>query len=135
MAKLVLISIAALSKGQQQVSAQKPQQPKTQSNVQLQRQETIQSVSNDQTYRPITFPSGDEPLTNDRIQPIPTLNNNLVPQNVEQKSTTKIDSELVRPTRVVVATVANVANRYQDDQLDYIRDFAWTLFQVILNLP
>lgn len=40
--------------------------------------------------------------------------------------------ELARPTRVAVAaaTSATVPNRYTIDQLDYVRDFSWTMFQV-----
>lgn len=147
--KLVLILIVTLSKGQQQVSAQKQQhqqqfaelftvsnKPKPQGNVQIQKQQiqqqdSVQS-SGEQTYRPITFPSGEEPLTNDRIQPLPAFSNNSVAQAVDQKTTTRNSpQELTRPTRVVMAaTVANVENRYTDDQLDYIRDFSWNMFQV-----
>lgn len=103
--------------------------------VQIQRQPIQQQgpMQNfeEQSYRPITFPSGEEVLTSDRIQHVPTLNTNLI-QNVEQKTPQPIIQELTRPTRLVMAaTVANIDNRYTDDEFDYVRDFAWTLFQVI----
>lgn len=142
--KLVLILCVALSKGQQQQSTHQQQyqqqftdlfaasnSPKPQVSVQIQKQPIQQQSFEEQSYRPITFPSGEEVLTNDRIQPVPTLNTNLI-QNVEQKTPQPIFQEISRPTRVVMAaTVANSDNRYTDDQFDYVRDFAWTLFQVI----
>lgn len=146
--KLVLILCVALGKGQQQLSIHQQQyqqqftdlfaassKPKPQVSVQIQKQPIQQQnpikIFEEQSYRPITFPSGGEVLTSDRIQPVSTLNTNLI-QNVEQKAPQPILSELTRPTRVVMAAmVSNIDNRYTDDQFDYIRDFAWTLFQVI----
>lgn len=107
---------------------------KSQETVQIQKQPIQQQdpVQNfeEQSYRPITFPSGEELLTSDRIQPVPTFSTNLL-QNVEQKTQPSIIQELTRPTRAVMAaTVANIDSRYTDDQFDYVRDFAWKLFQV-----
>lgn len=96
----------------------------------IQQQDPIQNFEQ-QSYRPITFPSGEEVLTSDRIQLVPTSNTNLI-RNVEQKTPQPIFQELTRPTRVfMAATVANINNRYTHDRFDYVRDFAWTLFQVI----
>lgn len=138
-----VLTIAALSKGQQQ--QQKPLQQqinelltttshksKPQPIVEIEKQQIQQKEpipsAGEQTYRPITFPTSDEDLT-DRFQ-APLVNNNLVTPNVEAKVTTP-QQELTRPTRrVMAATVANVENRYTDDQLDYVRDFAWKMFQV-----
>lgn len=132
-----------ISKGQQQLSIQRPQyqqqftdlfassnKPKPQVSVQIQEQPTQQQDPlkkiEEQSFRPITFPSAGEVLT---IAQNPTLNTNSI-QNAEQKIPEPIYQELTRPTRVAIA--ASVQNNlHTDDQFDYVRDFAWTLFQVI----
>lgn len=130
--KLVL-TIAAISKGQQrqQNLQQKPNElykpNKKDTNVQVERQKIELGSS-------ITFPIDED----DRNFP-PNMNNNPVIQNVNLLQSVEPNLpepaptvELTRPTRVAIAaaTMAAVTNRYSDDQLDYVRDFAWNMFQV-----
>lgn len=104
-------------------------------------QQNIQekSTSSDQEYRPISFPTSDEDdvMTRDKLPPQnqnQSQNANSILQSVDQKYPAHSPSmELTRPTRVATAAAATVpviSSRYTDDQLDYIRDFSWTLFQV-----
>lgn len=150
--KLVLTLIAAISKGQQQASHDTQQQRnnlftptnKPRSNVIIEQQK-IQEKPATNTFQPITFPSNDEDEITSRFQLSPSQSNslnqlnqlnqpshsaNLILQSVDQKLPTPIsDIELERPTRVAVATSHVIANRYTDDQFDYVRDFAWNMFQ------
>lgn len=111
---------------------------KPRSNVVIE-QQTIQEKPAANTFKPITFPSSDEEEITNRFQLPPTLSNNaiapshsanLILQNVEQKSHTQSPNvEFERPMRVAAASTNAIGNRYTDDQLDYVRDFAWNLFQ------
>lgn len=124
------MTIVAIGKGQQLETAQKVQQQKTQE----------KSISSDQEYRPISFPTSDEDdvMTRDKLPPQnqnQSQNANSILQSVDEKYPAHSPTmELTRPTRVaaaVAATVPVISSRYTDDQLDYIRDFSWTLFQVL----
>lgn len=126
------MTIVAIGKGQQLKSTQKVQQQKIQE----------KSTSSDQEYRPISFPTSDEDdiMTRDRLPPQnQSQNANSILQSVDQKYPAHSPSmELTRPTRVAAAapaaaaTVPVISSRYTDDQLDYIREFSWTLFQVLI---
>lgn len=140
--KLVL-TIAVISKGQQQQQnlQQKINELYTPSNklhksanVQIEQQKI--KVSD-----PITFPTSDEDdhkfpdMITQNINSISSHQNvNSILQSVDQGLPAPAPfAELTRPTRVAVAvaaTSAAITNRYTDDQLDYVRDFAWTMFQV-----
>lgn len=120
--KLVL-TIAAISKGQHQQKLQVEQQ-KIQE----------KSTPSEEPYRPISFPDDDDDdeMTRDKLPPQnQTENVNLILQSVDQKFPAHSPSmELTRPTRVAAANAPIITSRYTDDQLDYIRDFSWKLFQV-----
>lgn len=112
------------------------------------------TVSPELPFRPITFPNSEEDKDIEERFPPPTKpsvsaaaaapapaqqnhNANLILQSVDQKFPAHSPSaELARPTRVAApiaaATAANeiLSSRFTDDQLDYIRDFAWNMFQV-----
>lgn len=146
--KLVL-TIAAISKGQQRASQDVQQQQQqinelfTSSNKQRLEvdveQQKIQEKPYANNYRPITFPSSEEDIQDRFQQPssptihpnFPNHNANLILQSVDQKlPAPSPNMELTRPTRVAVAAATSmVGNRYTDDQLDYIRDFSWNMFQ------
>lgn len=148
--KLVL-TIAVIGKGQQQASAQVQQsqfndlvwfsnKPNSKTSVHVEPQE-IRQKSNEQPYQPIIFPNSEEDRdTIDKFPP-PNQNANSILQSVEQRLPAPSSTvELMRPTRVaiapIVATASSVApaHRYSDDQLEYIRDFAWTMFQVVFTI-
>lgn len=134
--KLVL-TIAVISKGQQQASVHQQQfnnllakSHKQNQPIQIQQQQVREndpiglSVSEQ-----ITFPSNDGDSANDRQPPATNPNYNLLLQNVEQRiSTQGPDNYIHRTTKV--ATSNNNANQYNDDQYEYIREFSWKLFQV-----
>lgn len=101
------------------------------------------SVPSEHPFKPITFPTSDEDRDIQERFPPPTQpstqkhNANLILQSVDQKFPAHSPSaELTRPTRVaapmVAATSASeiLSSRFTDDQLDYVRDFAWNMFQV-----
>lgn len=134
--KLVL-TIAVISKGQQQTSVHQQQfnnllatSHKQNPSIQIQQQQVRENdpiglSANEQ----ITFPSNDGDSINDRQPPATNPNYNLLLQNVEQRiSTQGPDNYIHRTTKV--ATANNNANQYNDDQYGYIRDFSWKLFQV-----
>lgn len=112
--KLVLILCVAISKGQQQLSTHQQQY----------QQQFTHLFASSNKLKPQVSVQIQKLLKSDRIQSIPTLNTNFI-QNVEQKTPRPIFQEHTRPT------FPNTDNRYTDDQFDYVRDFAWTLFQVI----
>lgn len=171
--KKLVLTIAVISKGHQQASAQKLQKqqvnqlltpsnkPSTNVDVDI-RPQKIPSVD-----QPITFPNNDE--DDDIKKKFPPLNQNVnsILQNFEQKLPARVpapcpavarapavssapatspapvitlsapdasNAELLRPTRVAVpvpdASAAAIKKNYTNDQLNYVRDFAWTLFQV-----
>lgn len=138
------MTIAAISNGQQQASTQNLQhlvnellstsnKPKSDGTVEVEPQKIREKPAED-TYRPISFPSSEEDEIKNRFQaPLMSQNANLITQNVEQKLPAQTPNiELTRPTRVAVAaaTSASITSRYTDDQLDYVRDFSWNMFQV-----
>lgn len=138
--KLVL-AITTISKGQLQVSAQKNQhqqqfnelftvtgKPETEASVQVQQQKIEEHKPDGQTYRPITFPDNDESDSNNKWQqPPPPPASPLTLQTIEQANPS---GELIRPTRVAVAAVSAHPVSFNDAEVDYIREFAWKLFQV-----
>lgn len=140
------MTIAVINKGQQQAVAQNLQQYqvnklfapiKSRNNVAVEPKQKISSSD-----QPITFPiNDDDDVILNRFQQQYPLNQsiNSILQNVEANFAapqptppTSLNAELTRPTRVayMAATVPALTNRYTDDQLDYVRDFAWKLFQV-----
>lgn len=105
------------------------------------------SVQTDEPYRPITFPESEEdkdliinrfsssfPMPPPSLQPQPSNINSLI-QKVDQKTPAPSPSvELERPTRVAVAATSSSIkppSQFADEQLDYVRDFSWNLFQVL----
>lgn len=139
--KLVL-TIAVISKGQQQqqqIQQQKINELYTPThklhkngNVQIEQQKI-------KIGDPIIFPNSEEdddkflPMTQNLNSISSNQNVNSILQSVDQGLPAPAPFvELTRPTRVAVAaaTSATITNRYTDDQLDYVRDFAWTMFQV-----
>lgn len=144
--KLVLV-ITAVGKGQQQTQKNQYQQqfnqlftvsskPQTHAQLQqqpIQEQKSIAPNDDEPTYRPIMFPSSeDDEKISDKFHAAPFAHNNLIPQTVEQK--VEIPSptvELLRPTRHNVATMSSRPSRpHTDMEVEYVRDFAWKLFQV-----
>lgn len=108
------------------------------------------SVQSEVPYRPITFPASEEdhdviinrfsssfPMPPSSLPPPPKSNVNSLIQTVIQKLPSPSPSvELQRPTRVAVAATSSSAgppSQFIDEQLDYVRDFSWTLFQVWLQ--
>lgn len=99
------------------------------------------------TYHPITFPSSedDKELVLNRFSssfpmPPPSTppNSNSIIQAIDQKIPAASPSaELERPTRVAMAasdTSDKKVSQFSDEQLDYVRDFSWNLFQVLKSL-
>lgn len=108
-------------------------------------------VQSEQTYRPITFPSSEDdkdvifnrfsssfPMAPPSVSPsTPSpLNVSSIQATADQKPVAASPPvELERPTRVAVAMAASSLNdgkpsQFPDEQLEYIRDFSWNLFQV-----
>lgn len=130
------MTVAATSNGQKQNESVQ--------SLQIEKQK-IEEKSPDGPYRPITFPTSDEDEnTRDKFPPQKPSQNqtqsqsqnqaqnaNLILQSVDSKLPAPSPSmELTRPTRVAAVNAPEITSRYTDDQLDYIRDFSWTLFQV-----
>lgn len=109
------------------------------------------SAQPDHPYRPITFPNSEEDkdLVVDRFSasfampppppPSPSLppktNLNSIAQNHnDQRFPVSSPSvELQRPTRVAIAATSSserIPSQFTDEQLDYVRDFSWNMFQV-----
>lgn len=134
-----VFTIAAISKGQQQASLQQRQFNElfTKSSGPKSQELDQQEKQLDEPFRPITFPTSDE---DERPQQF--TNANQILQSVDQKFPEPSPyAELSRPTRVAVPTATastsnsvDISTRYTDDQLDYVRDFAWTMFQVCSSL-
>lgn len=140
------MTIAAISKGQQQASTQNLQHKlnelfisnKLKSDVHVEPQKIHERLS-EEINRPITFPTSEEDEVTNRFQSPPIQNSNFISPIIEQKSTPyNPQMELTRPTRVAVAAATSSApvsaSLYTDDQLDYIRDFTWNMFQVVFNI-
>lgn len=100
------------------------------------------SVQSDEIYRPITFPQSEEDrdivaqrLSSSFPMPLPsfaptTANLNTLPADQKFSSPS---IELERPTRVAIAATSNSdapTTQFADEQLDYVRDFSWNMFQV-----
>lgn len=130
--KLVL-TIAVISKGQQQQQKINELFERNKSNKNANVEIEQQNIK---PGDPITFPDDDDgPPHAYTVNNIPSNQNiNAILQSVEQNLPAPAAPlvELTRPTRVAVpaATSASITIRYSDDQLDYVRDFAWTMFQV-----
>lgn len=151
------MTIAVISKGKQKATAKIQQQQfndlftfptERKVSVEVEAQQVEEkAVSPEKPFRPITFPNSDEdkdilerfpPPTQPSV-PIPAPapaapqnnNANLILQSVDPKLPAHSPSaELARPTRVAAATNEILSSRFTDDQLDYIRDFSWNMFQV-----
>lgn len=98
------------------------------------------------SFKPITFPESEE-VVHDRFSesfampppslPPPTTNPNaLIPTGVQKVPApmSSVPLELERPTRVAVAATSSsdrIPSQYPDEQLDYVRDFSWNMFQVL----
>lgn len=148
------MTIAVISKGKQKATAKIQQQQfndlftfptERKVSVEVEAQQVEEkAVSPEKPFRPITFPNSDEdkdilerfpPPTQPSV-PIPApaapQNANLILQSVDPKLPAHSPSaELARPTRVAAATTNEIlSSRFTDDQLDYIRDFSWNMFQV-----
>lgn len=143
-----LVSIfAVISKGQQQTTVQQQQHQQLQQqigslfkppipqrlSVQIQQQHVhehrplIQSGAADQLYYSITFPSSNEDIGNEHLSPpINNANfNNLVAPTTSHRvsETPNINSNFP------LAAPSPAPAPYGDNEYDFIRDFAWTLFQ------
>lgn len=151
--KLVL-TIAVISKGKQTTAKIQQHQfddlftfpNKQKAFVEVESQQVQeQFVPEQQPFRPIIFPSSDEDrdIVIERfptsLSPSPSQihSANLILQNVDQKFPAHSPTaELARPTRVAVPVAAATAaseilsSRFTDDQLDYVRNFAWNMFKV-----
>lgn len=152
------MTIAVISKGKQTTAKIQQHQfddlfnfsNKQKASVEVESQQVQEKlIPEQQPFRPITFPSSDDdrdivierfpPPTSLSPSPSPSQshNANLILQSVDQKFPAHSPSaELARPTRVAVpvaaATSASeiLSSRFTDDQLDYVRDFAWNMFKV-----
>lgn len=98
-------------------------------------------------FRPITFPESEEDkdVVHDRFSssfpmpspslPPPTTNPNSLLQAADQKFPAPNPyAELQRPTRVAIAATSSSdvpPSQYADEELDYVRDFSWNMFQVL----
>lgn len=106
----------------------------------------VKSAQSD-NYKPITFPESEEDkeAVHDRFSssfpmpppslPPPTTNPNaLIPTGVQKVPAPMSSVELERPTRVAVAATSSsdrIPSQYPDEELDYVRDFSWNMFQVL----
>lgn len=145
--KKLVFATAVVNQSQQQVAAQIQQQQlnalfqypsKPSAHGERENVEINKSTESDQPFRPITFPDSDEENPHYKFPSTAPHNANLILQNANEKSTASSPPvELTRTTRFAAAmATANsdiIASRFTDDQLEYVRDFAWTMFQVNLK--
>lgn len=147
-----------ISKGKQEATAKLQQQQfndlfilsnAQKASVQVEPQEVQKKIQpQEPPFRPITFPNSEEDKDSQNRYSSPpsspsqqSHNANLILQSVDQKFPNHSPTvELTRPTRVAIPMAATtsaateLSSRFTDDQLDYVRDFAWTMFQVGLKI-
>lgn len=98
-------------------------------------------------FRPITFPESEEdrdlilnrfsssfPMPPPSLPPPTTNPNSLIPSTEQKIPAPNPYVELERPTRVAVAATSSsdvVPSQYSNEELDYVRDFSWNMFQVL----